>query len=85
MNEFGQCTHAAGVAMESEELRAWIQRGPVRIRMNNGDTCEVQGPEFALVSDYSVAVLIRDKGRMLNRLLSPINISEVCEHSQHAD
>lgn len=53
--------------------------------MNNGDTYEVLGPEFALVSDYSVALLTRDNGRMLNRLLSLINISEVSEHTQSAN
>jgi hypothetical protein len=71
--------------MEPDELKAWIRRGPVRIRMNNGDTYEVPGPEFALISDYSVAVLTRDNGRMLNRLLSLINISEVSEGPRSAD
>jgi hypothetical protein len=71
--------------MEPDELKAWLRRGPVRIRMNNGDTYEVPGPEFALISDYSVAVLTRDNGRMLNRLLALINISEVSEHSKPAD
>jgi hypothetical protein len=71
--------------MEPDEVRAWLRRGPVQIRMNNGDTYEVAGPEFALVSDYSVAVLTRDNGRMLNRLLALMNISEVREHSHPAD
>lgn len=53
--------------------------------MNNGDTHEVAGPEFALVSDYSVALLRRDNGKMLNRLLALMNISEVSEHSSPAD
>jgi hypothetical protein len=67
--------------MEPDELRDWIRRCPVRIRMNSGDTYEVPSPEFALVSDYSVAILTRENGRMLNRLLSLMNISEVCELS----
>jgi hypothetical protein len=71
--------------MEPDELKAWIRRGPVRIRMNNGDTYDVPSPEFALISDYSVAVLTRDNGRMLNRLLSLMNISEVSERPQPAD
>lgn len=70
--------------MEPDEVRAWIRRSPVRIRMNNGDTYDVPSPEFALVSDYSVAVLTRDNGRMLNRLLALINISEVSENPQSA-
>ena len=71
--------------MEPDELRAWIRRSPVRIRMNNGDTYEVPSPEFALISDYSIAILARDNGRMLNRLLSLINISEVSEQPSQAD
>jgi hypothetical protein len=71
--------------MEPDELRAWIGKSPVRIRINNGDTYEVPRPEFALVSDYSVAVLTRENGRMLNRLLALENISEVSERPQPAD
>lgn len=71
--------------MEPDELRDWIRRSPIRIRMNNGDAFEIAGPEFALVSDYSVVVLTRDNGRMLNRLLSLINISEVTELPASAD
>ncbi len=71
--------------MEPDELRAWLRRGPVQIRMNNGDTYDVPGSEFALVSDYSVALLTRENGRMLNRLLALMNISEVREHSNPTD
>jgi hypothetical protein len=53
--------------------------------MNNGDTYEVPRPEFALVSDYSVALLTREDGRMLNRLLALVNISEVSERPQPAN
>jgi hypothetical protein len=70
--------------MEPDELKDWIRRSPVRIRMNNGDTFDVPGPEFALVSDYSVAVLTRENGRMLNRLLALVNISEVRENPESA-
>lgn len=70
--------------MEPDEVRAWIRRSPVRIRMNNGDTFDVPSPEFALVSDYSVAVLTRDNGRMLNRLLALVNISDVSENPPSA-
>ena len=71
--------------MEPDELRAWIAKSPVRIRMNNGDMYDVASPEFALVSDYSVAVLTRENGRMLNKLLALVNISEVSERPQPAD
>ena len=53
--------------------------------MNNGDTYEVPSPEFALVGDYSVAVLTRDDGRMLNKLLALVNISEIVQLPQPAD
>ncbi len=71
--------------MEPDEVKAWLRRTPIRIRMNNGDTYDVSGPEFALVGDYSVAVLTRDKGRMLNKLLALMNISEISENSQSAE
>jgi hypothetical protein len=71
--------------MEADELRAWLAKSPIRIRMNNGDTYDVPSSEFALVSDYSVAVLARDNGRMLNKLLALVNISEVSERPQSAD
>jgi hypothetical protein len=53
--------------------------------MNNGDTYEVSGPEFALVGDYSVSVLTREDGRLLNRLLALLNISEIFQLPQPAD
>ncbi len=71
--------------MEADELRAWLAKSPIRIRMNNGDTYDVPSSEFALVSDNSVAVLARDNGRMLNKLLALVNISEVSERPQSAD
>jgi hypothetical protein len=71
--------------MEPEEVRAWIRRSPVRIRMNNGDTYEVPGPEFALVGDYSVALLSRENGRLLNKLIALLNISEIVQIPQPAE
>jgi hypothetical protein len=71
--------------MEPDEIRDWIRRSPVRIRMNNGDTFDVPSPEFALVGDYSVAVLSRTNGHMLNRLHALINISEVSEIPQQIE
>lgn len=70
--------------MEPDEVRDWLRRSPVVVRMNNGDTYEVPGPEFALVGDYSMVVLTRDKGRMLNKLISLMNISEITALSPSA-
>jgi hypothetical protein len=72
-------------SMEPDEMKDWLRRCPIRIRMNTGDTYDVPSPEFALVSDYSVAVLTRDNGRMLNRLLALMNISEVIDLSESAE
>jgi hypothetical protein len=71
--------------MEPTEVRDWLRRCPIRIRMNTGDTYDVPSPEFALVSDYSVAVLTRENGRMLNRLLALVNISEIVDLSESAE
>jgi hypothetical protein len=71
--------------MEPEEVRAWLRQSPIRIRMNNGDTYEVQSPEFALVGDYAMAVLARENGRLLNKLLSLLNISEIVQLPHPAD
>jgi hypothetical protein len=71
--------------MEPDEVRTWLGRSPIRIRMNNGDTYDVARPEFALVGDYSIALLTHENGRMLNKLISLLNISEISESSQSAE
>jgi hypothetical protein len=71
--------------MEPEDVREWLKKCPISIRMNNGDNYEVTSPEFALVGDYSVAVLSRRNGRMINSLLALVNISEISELHQPAD
>ena len=45
--------------MDREELTQLIAQGPVRIRINNGDTFDITGSEMAIVSDISAAVLVR--------------------------
>jgi len=47
--------------MDRDELTALIAEGPVLIRMNDGRSYVVSGPEFATVSDISAAVLYRDE------------------------
>jgi hypothetical protein len=68
--------------MEPDEVRAWLRRTPIRIRMNNGDTYDLPNPEFAIVGDYSMSVLVRDSGRLLNKILALVNISEITELEQ---
>jgi hypothetical protein len=70
--------------MEPDEVRTWLRRTPIRIRMNNGDTYEVPSPEFAIVGDFSMSVLTRDNGRLLNKILALINISEITELQESA-
>jgi hypothetical protein len=52
--------------------------------MNNGDTYELPSPEFAIVGDYSMSVLVRDKGHLLNKILALVNISEITEVEESA-
>jgi hypothetical protein len=70
--------------MEPEEVKAWLRRSPIRIRMNNGDTYDLPSAEFAIVGDFSMSVLTRDNGRMLNKILALINISEITELQESA-
>ncbi len=43
--------------MHREELVELIRKGPVRILMNDGNSCEVPNIECAMVSDISAHVL----------------------------
>ncbi len=52
--------------------------------MNNGDTYELPSSEFAIVGDFSMSVLTRDNGRLLNKILALINISEITELQESA-
>lgn len=70
--------------MEPDEVRAWLRRSPIRIRMNNGDMYDLPSPEFAIVGDFSMSVLVRDDGRLLNKILALVNISEISEIEQSA-
>jgi len=45
--------------MDREELTALIAKGPVRIRMNDGEVYTIESSELATVSDISAAVLYR--------------------------
>jgi hypothetical protein len=72
------------VLMEPDEVRTWLRRSPIRIRMNSGDTYDVPSQEFAIVGDYSMSVLVRDNGRLLNKILALVNISEITEVEKSA-
>ncbi len=46
--------------MDRDELIHLIQRGPVRVRINNGDVWDIPSSESAIVGDLDAAVLVRD-------------------------
>jgi hypothetical protein len=47
--------------MDREELSAIVSEGPVRIRMNDGRSYEVNGWEMITISDIAAAVLYRSE------------------------
>lgn len=63
--------------MDRHELTELIRQGPVRVRMNNGDTYEIPSSEFAAVSDISAAVLVRNNGKLTFRHLALVCICSV--------
>ena len=72
--------------MDREELSHLIAQGPVRVRMDNGDTVEIPRAEMATVSDISAAVLVRgEDGRLRHRHLALVCICSVEELSEAAD
>jgi hypothetical protein len=68
--------------MDRQELSHLIAQGPVRIRMNNGETVDIPHAEMATVSDISAAVLVRgEDGRLRHRHLALVCICSVEELS----
>ncbi len=64
--------------MDREELTKLIAEGPIRIRMNDGRSYEVAGPEFATVSDIAAAVLYRaEDGKYRHMHLPLVTMSGV--------
>ncbi len=72
--------------MDREELTRRIAQGPVRIRMNNGETVDIPSAEMAMVSDISAAVLVRGEvGRLRHRHLALVYICGVEKLSEASD
>ena len=72
--------------MDREELNQLIARGPIRIRMNNGETVDVPHSEMATVSDISASVLVRgEDSRLRHRPLALVCICSVEELSETPD
>lgn len=61
--------------MEPDNLRDLTQACPVRLTMNNGETFDVEKPEFIMVAEFDVAVLVNRDGVKRNVLLALDNIA----------
>lgn len=61
--------------MEAETLRGLEQHCPLRLTMNNGETFDVEKPEFMMVSDYEVTVMVQRRGGLRNVTLGLLNIA----------
>lgn len=64
--------------MDREELNKLIARGPIRIRMNDGQVYDVPNREFVSFSDISAAVLYRgEDGKWRHTHLPLVTMSGV--------
>ncbi|MEM6655733.1 MAG: hypothetical protein AAF596_08020 [Planctomycetota bacterium] len=61
--------------MEPDNLRDLVQACPVRLTMNNGETFDIEQPEFIMVAEFDVAVLVNRDGVKRNVLLALDNIA----------
>ena len=61
--------------MEPDNLRDLVQACPVRLTMNNGETFDVDKPEFIMIAGFDVAVLVNRNGKKRNVLLALDNIA----------
>jgi hypothetical protein len=66
--------------MERDELMKLMKTGPLKIRMNDGETYEIAAQSEAVVSDIAAYVLYRRAdGRLKTMVLPLLNISGVEE------
>jgi len=64
--------------MDREELTELISKGPVRIRMNDGQVYTIESSEFAIVSDIAASVLYRaEDGKYRTMYLPLVTMSGV--------
>ncbi|MEM8865657.1 MAG: hypothetical protein AAGF31_08970 [Planctomycetota bacterium] len=71
--------------MEPDKLRELIHACPVRLTMNNGETFDVEKPEFIMIAEFDVAVMVTRNGRKRNVLIALDNISSAESLSTSAD
>jgi hypothetical protein len=70
--------------MEADEFRKLAAEYPLLIRMNDGREYLLEKPEFAIVGDYTAGILYRDNGRLLNGVISLLNIAVVLTRHETA-
>ncbi len=58
--------------MDRKELNLLIAEGPIRIRMNDGRSYDVENHDWISVSDISAAVLHRDDDGKLRHVHLPL-------------
>jgi hypothetical protein len=58
--------------MDRKELNALIAEGPIRIRMNDGRSYDVENHDFICVSDISASVLCRGEDGKLRHVHLPL-------------
>ncbi|MEM1305420.1 MAG: hypothetical protein AAGG46_11020 [Planctomycetota bacterium] len=61
--------------MEPDNLRDLVQACPFRLTMINGETFDIEQPEFIMVAEFDVAVLVNRDGVKRNVLLALDNIA----------
>lgn len=61
--------------MDSSNLRDLHRACTVRLTMNNGETLDIEKPEFIMVGDFDIAVVVDRDGRKRNVLIALDNIS----------
>ena len=61
--------------MQPDSLRDLVQACPIRLTMKNGEMLDVEKPEFIMVAEFDVAVLVDRDGVKRNVLLALDNIA----------
>ncbi len=68
--------------MEPDKFRKAIDECPLLVRMNDGREVVIEKPDFVIVGDYTAGVLVREKGKLLNMVISLLNIASIVPHYQ---
>jgi len=58
--------------MDPEELKSIMQAGPFIIRMNDGRSYDVQGPDYILIGQMSAVVLCKGEDGKWRNITLPL-------------